>query len=141
MSIILHQPCIHHLLCGILRYTRETNPSYLNKQDVRLKPLQHTLDALFHKLHAEGHGVQVKHAEILTKEDEAKLWKSGVLRTTSPKSMQNAAFCVAGKMFSLIGGMVERATLKNWEWPGDEASGMEHRTLKLSQLQRMTDPV
>ena len=65
--------------------------------------------------------MQVKHAEILTKADEAKLWKSGVLGTTSHQSLQNAAFYVVGKMFSLRGGM-------------------EHHTLKLSQLQRITDP-
>ena len=95
---------IHQLLCGILRYIRETNPSclnYHNKQDVRFKPLQNTLDVLFHKLHAEGHRVQVKHAEILTKADKAKLWTSGVLGSTSPiLQPYNGYSIIANKMTS-----------------------------------------
>ena len=103
---------------------RETNPdcpNFLNKQDSRFRQLQHTLDAVFHKLHSEGIGVQVKHAEVLTKEDEAKLWNSGVMSATSPKSLQNAAFYVIGKMFTLRGGV-------------------EHRSLKLSHIKRNTNP-
>ena len=64
--------------------------------------------------------MQVKHAEVLTKDDEAKLWDSGVMSATSPKSLQNAAFYVVGKMFTLL--------------------GVEHCSLKLSQIKRNTNP-
>ena len=37
------------------------------------------LDALFHKLHSDGIGVQTKHTEILIQEDKKKLWTSGVM--------------------------------------------------------------
>ena len=72
---------VYQLMSGLLRYMREANPNcpnYLNKQDTRFQPLQHTLDAHFHKLHSEGIGIQVKHTEIVTKEDEMKLWTSEV---------------------------------------------------------------
>ena len=65
-------------------------PNFLDKQDSRFQQLHHTLDALFYKLHSEGIGVQVKHADILTKDDEAKSWHSGVMSATSSKSLQNA---------------------------------------------------
>ena len=89
-------------MSGLLRYMQGTNPNcpnYLNKQDTRLQPLQDTLDVHFHKLHSEGIGVQVKHTEIITKEDEVKLWTSGAMGLDSPRSLQNAAFFIVGKMF------------------------------------------
>ena len=63
----------------------------------------------------------MKHAEVLSKEDEAKLWTSGVMGLDNPKSLYNAAFYVVGRMFSLRGGT-------------------EHRSLKLSQVTRMSNP-
>ena len=83
--------------------------------------MQHTLDAHFQKLHSEGIGVQVKHTEIIIKEDEVKLWTSGAMGLDSSRSLQNAAFFIVGKMFSLRGGA-------------------EHRLLKLSQITRMANP-
>ena len=61
-------------------------PNFFNKQDTRFRELQSTLDSVFHKLHSDGIGVQTKHTEILTKEDEEKLWKSGVMSLTTPES-------------------------------------------------------
>ncbi len=115
---------IHQLLCGLLRHMRNSNPgcpNFLDKQDSRFKPLQGTLDYLFHSLHSEGVGVQVKHAEIVSKEEEAKLWNSEIMGLSSPLSLQNAAFFVVGKFFALRGGV-------------------EHRNLQLSQLKRMCAP-
>ena len=96
-------------------------PNILNKQDNNFHQLHGTLDALFHKLHSDGIGVQVKHTEIITKADEEKLWTSGVIGVNSPSSLQNAAFCVVGRMLSLRGGV-------------------EHRNLKVSQVKRYCDP-
>ena len=56
---------------------------------------------------------------MFTKEDEEKLWDRGILGTNTPRSLQNAAFFIAGKMFCLHG---------------------EHRSLKLSQLKKMRNP-
>ena len=82
---------IHQLLCGLLRYMREispTCPNFLDKKDSRFKQLHCTLDAYFHKLHSDGIGRQVKHAEVFTKEDEEKLWGTGVLGTNTPACLQ-----------------------------------------------------
>ena len=46
----------------------------------------------------------MKNAKALTKEDEQKLWQSGVMGTSTPRSLQNAAFFVVGKIFCLGGG-------------------------------------
>ena len=58
---------------------------------------------VFHKLHS-GVGRVAKHATPLSREDEQKLWQSGVMGTTSPVALQNTVFFVVGKMFCLRGG-------------------------------------
>ena len=45
----------------------------------------------------------MKHAEVITKEEEDQLWREGVMNTTTPVGLQNAAFFVVGKMFCLRG--------------------------------------
>ena len=115
---------VHQLLCALLRHMRSTNPgcpNFLNKQDSRFRPLQGTLDSFLHSLDSEGVGVQIKHAEIITRDDEAKLWSSDAMGLSSSRSLQNASFFVVGKFFALRGGV-------------------EHRKLKLSQLKRKTNP-
>ena len=111
---------LHQLLCGILRRMRELNPNcpnFLDKNDNRFRSLQGTLDSYFHKLHSEGIGRKVKHAEVITTDEEDQLWESGVLNVTTPRGLQNAVFFTIGKLFCLRGGK-------------------EHRALKLSQLKR-----
>ena len=51
-----------------MRETTPGCPNFLNKQDSQFRQLQGTLDALFHKLHSDGIGVQVRHTEIITKQ-------------------------------------------------------------------------
>ena len=104
-----------------MRAANPGSPNFLSKQDSRFQHLQNTLDSIFHRLHSEGIGVQVKHSETITKEDEAKLWNSGIVGLTTPKSLQNAAFFIVGKMFTLRGGI-------------------ENRSLKPSQIKREHNP-
>ncbi len=98
---------IHFLMCGLLRHMRSVNaqcPNFLNKKDPEFNSLHGVMDVHFHKLHSDGYGCDVKHAKVLSKEDEQRLWAKGVMGTATPKSLQNAAFYIAGKMFSLRGG-------------------------------------
>ena len=115
---------LHQLLCGLLRHMRDIHPgcpNFLDKKDSRFKSLHGTMDAHFHNLHSSGVGRDVKHARVLTKDDEDKLWKSGVMGTKTPKALQNAVFYTVGKMFSLRGGA-------------------EMRSLKISQIRRHSNP-
>ena len=93
-------------------------PNFLDKKDSRFKKLHGALDSHFHRLHSNGVGRDVKHARVLTEEDENKLWTSGVFETTSPIGLQNAVFYTVGKIFSLRGGI-------------------EMREFSLSQLKRL----
>ena len=96
-------------------------PNFLNKQDERFKKLHNTLDSHFHKLHSQGVGRNVQHAEVFTVEEEDKLWETNVCGLNTPTALQNAAFYVVGKIFCLRGGI-------------------EHRELKLSLMHRFANP-
>ncbi len=69
---------------SVLRHMRDVQPgcpNFLDKKDSRFKKLH--VDSHFHRLHSNCVGRDVKHARVLTKEDENKLWTSGVFETTS----------------------------------------------------------
>ena len=115
---------LHQILCGVLRQMRQLNCmclNFLDKGDKRFKPLHNTLDAHFHKLHSDGIGIKVKHAEVITGEEEMKLWSSGEMALDTPVALQNAVFYTVGKFFCLRGGQ-------------------EHRSLRISQFIRLEEP-
>ena len=48
----------------------------------------------------------MKHAEDISKNDDQRLWESGVMGVSDPKALQNAVFYTVGKMLCLRGGVV-----------------------------------
>ena len=90
-----------------------------NKADHRFRCFRGTCDSEFQRLYQNGVGVDVKHAEIITAEEEEMLWSTGVLGVSSPKALLRAIF-LNGKNFCLRGGQ-------------------EHRELKISQFVRGVD--
>ena len=86
---------LYQLLSGLLRYMREVSPqcpNFLDKNDARFRKLHRTMDAVFHDLHAEGIGRQVKHAQLITATEENSLWDNRVCGLHSPRALQNAVF-------------------------------------------------
>ena len=114
---------LHQLLCGILRHMREINPhclNFLDKKDAHFQQLHHSPDVHFNKLHSDEIGRQVKHAEVISKNDEQRLWESGVMGVSDPKALQNAVFYTVSEILCLRGGV-------------------EHQALKSSQLATAKD--
>ena len=77
---------LHQLLCGLLRHMGEVNPNcpnFLNKKK-----------NVWFNLHSQGLG-RIKHAEIVTPDEEEQLWESGIVNSTTPKALQNAVFHLA----------------------------------------------
>ena len=115
---------IYLLLCGLYRYMKESKEQALNifdRENPNFRRLFNTCDSLFRELREEGVGSESTATEALTKEDELKLWDSGVLSPSTPRGLLNAIFFLNGKNFALRGGM-------------------EHRSLKLSQIKRNISP-
>ena len=69
----------------------------------------------------EGIGTVVKHAPVITAEEEDALWISNVLNDSSPLSLQRVVFFYVGKCFYLHGRE-------------------EQRKLRLSQFVRSSQP-
>ena len=60
------------------RHMRSKNsgcPNSLDKKDSHFRQLHGTLDSYFHKLHSDGVGKQIKHAEVISSEEEDQLWE------------------------------------------------------------------
>ena len=115
---------LYALLCGISREMKVKNsnyPNFLDKNDKDFALFTTTLDNLFKHLRKSGVGANSSHTEDISKEDEEKLWSSGVLNVDDPNSLLRAVFFTCGKCFCLRGGQ-------------------EHRDLILSQLERAHNP-
>ena len=110
---------VYLLLCGLNRYMKEkrlNSFNIFNRDNPDFKLLFNTCDNLFRELR-ESHGSESKATEPITKEDEEKLWSTGVLSLSTPQGLLNAVFFLNGKSFALRGGA-------------------EHQCLKLSQITR-----
>ncbi len=86
---------IYLLLSGILRHARQVNthaPNFLDKNNIKFQSLHAVLDNLFKELQKDGVAKDTKHAEIIAKEDEIKLWETNVIGTKNPKALLQAVF-------------------------------------------------
>ena len=88
-----------------------------NRDNPDFKLLFNTCDSLFRELREGGHGSESKATEPVTKEDDEKLWSTGVLSLSTPQGLLNAVFFLNGKIFALCGGA-------------------EHQCLKLSDFSK-----
>ena len=91
---------LYQLLCGLYRHikiTREDCPNFIDKKSTKFRKLHGTLDSLFRKLHESGIGRQVKHAEVISSEEEEKLWASGQLGTKTPRALAKCSFLLQRK--------------------------------------------
>ena len=102
---------IYQLLCGIQRVILETSldfPKICDERSTQYRDLHRTCDTVFRKLHSDGVGTSVRHAEPILPEEEDKLWSTvGVLSTNDPILLQRAAFYI-GKHFCVRGGDEQR---------------------------------
>ena len=98
----LHQICVASY--DTMRQINASCLNFLDKGDLRFKSFHYTLDALFHNLHTDGIGIKVKHAEIITSEEELKLWESSVMGLDTPASLHKDAFYTVGEDVLLARG-------------------------------------
>ena len=54
-------------------------PNLVDTENVDFKELHCVLDSHFRSLRSEGVGAEVKHASLITKEEESVLWDQGVM--------------------------------------------------------------
>ena len=54
----------------------------IDQKNADFKELHCTMDSVFRSLRVEGVGVQVKHASIITIEEENLLWQQGISQSS-----------------------------------------------------------
>ena len=72
-------------------------PNFLDQKDGAFKKLHGTMDTHFRSLRQQGVGAKIKHAKIISSEDEDLMWERGVMGITSPVALLQAVFYYNGK--------------------------------------------
>lgn len=112
------------LLSGLLRRVRAVDPdapNFMDTKNPQFREMHTIIDRYFRELRESGIGAEVKHTNVITKEEENLLWEKGVLGIDTPESLLRSVFYYNGKCLCLRGGK-------------------EHRALKISQIVRHDDP-
>ena len=81
---------LHHIVCGLMRHVREINPSIDFFKDSIFSDFRKTLDGEMKRIRSTGAGTKKKQAELITSDEEEKLWSSGTLGDHSPTSRRRA---------------------------------------------------
>jgi hypothetical protein len=115
---------LFQLLSGLLRYMREKKNDAFNifdEKDPNFTPLKKVMDSHFKQLHSEGLGTNPSQSDVISKDNENLLWSKGVMGLDTPKQLVRTVFFYTGLSLCLRGGD-------------------EHRSLKVSQFNRLVLP-
>ena len=78
---------IYQMLCGLLRYSRENQSdpvNFLDRKVSRFKKLNAICNVIFQALHNQGIVVKKRVTPVVSQANKDKLWKAGVLNTSTP---------------------------------------------------------
>ena len=95
---------IHPILCGLQHIIWQNNShpfDIFDKKDVRFRDFRGTMETTYQDLHKEGIGVEIKHAPIISGDEEVILWERQILGCHSPTALVRAVFSLSGKNFCL----------------------------------------
>ena len=100
---------LHHIICGIMRHLRwKCNLSIDFFADNDFTDFKRSLDAEMKRLQAKGLGSTKRQAEVLTVDDEDKLWKEGLLGDKTPQQLLDTMIFYNGLFFALRSGREHR---------------------------------
>ena len=88
---------IHQIFAGLQRFTLSEKPNaprFLDRKDPRFRDIHGTCDTIYRKLHQQGIGAEVRHAAIITVEEEDKLWATGEKSPTSCLLLVGKHLCI-----------------------------------------------
>ena len=83
-------------------------PNFLDTQDPSFASFHNALDNVLRDLRVRGIGSESLQTETFSRDDEEKLWNSGVLGSNNPKALLRAVFYLNGRNFCLRGGEEQR---------------------------------
>lgn len=73
-------------------------PKFLDREKYCFRKLMYTCNPVYRDLHSQGIGTDVRHTPTFSSDNE-KLWETGVLGDSTPKSSQQAVFFLCCKNF------------------------------------------
>ena len=73
-------------------------PKFLDRSNPVIHPIHGACDSVYHSLHCARIENSIRHTAIISEEEEAKLWKKGILGVDNPKSLQRAVFILLVKV-------------------------------------------
>ncbi|XP_076109599.1 uncharacterized protein KIAA1958-like [Mytilus galloprovincialis] len=97
---------LYYIICGLLRHLRDEeihDKNFLNENDIRFAVFRKVLNAKMKELASWGLGSTTKQADPITKEDEEKIWNSGVFGCDNSVALQNTVFFYNCKLFGMRG--------------------------------------
>ena len=80
----------------------------MEKSGLRFKELRAACDNVARQLRKDSVGAEVKHAPVFTKEEEDRLWESGINGVDSPLALVRGVFFYVGKAPCLCGGQEQQ---------------------------------
>ena len=72
-------------------------PKFLDQGNPRFKDIHLACDSTYRELHQQGVGTKIRHAPVISCQDENKLWRTAVIGTETPLNLQRAVFFLCGK--------------------------------------------
>ena len=108
---------INGILSGLYRYckacapTGSPPPNFMDRKNPHFRDLTGALQVKCRELREKGVGALVKHAAVITPDEEERFWETKVLGVHSPVALQRAVFFYVGKVFCLRGGEEQHHSL------------------------------
>ena len=99
---------LHHICAGLLRHLRMSGRDIDLFKDTAFAPFQATLDGEMKHLQSASLGSKKRQAEVITEEEEEKLWSTGQLDDSSPQQLLNIILYYCGLYFALRSGKEHR---------------------------------
>ena len=92
---------IYQILAGLKQMMIDKSPGapkFLDRDEYCFRKLMYTCNSVYRDLHSQGIGTDVCHTPTFSSDNE-KLWETGVLGDSTPKSSQQAVFFLCCKIF------------------------------------------
>ena len=105
---------INNILSGLYRFSKTcvpkgmVCPNFMNRKDPLFRDLTGAIQVRYRELRESGVGAMVRHAPVVTVEEEDRLWQSKVIGDHSPLALLSAIFFYVGKTFCIRGGDEQR---------------------------------
>ena len=95
---------VYMLLSELLRHMRFIVQIFFDTKDARFKGMHAINDTYFWTLREDGVRAEVKHADIVSKEEENALWEQGVFGVDFPLALLGAVLFYNGKKSVCVEG-------------------------------------